>query len=631
MPCARSVTMKTGTVTLLFTDLVGSSELIQRLGDDAADRVRRRYFRLLRDSVQRCGGDEVKSLGDGLMVVFPSAVNAVSCAVAMQQSIHEHNSEHEDEGLHIRVGLHAGEPVREGDDFFGQSVVIAKRLCDGARGGQIVVSELVHDIVGSRGDFEWREMGWVALKGVAAPVSCREIAWAPAPASKRPAPDRDPHRSRGSARPAHREKEKGRWERPLAAASPGLQGAIAAAVTLSLVVAGLLVIDSNLSPGAPQPPRAGASEELTWAEVDPSTAGLGGPGNQRINRLLSFGDGFIAVGEDDSSGRPDAAVWTSRDGVDWMRRAPDALAEPGGQGMLGVASSDPGFVAVGYRGHGGTLDAAVWTSEDGREWTPVEGDPDLEGARNEVMNRVARTEFGLVAVGYQGLGGDRDAAAWVSDDGFAWSRAEVPEKHGDQGTQEMRGIAALGKNLVAVGEDGLAGNYDAAVWFSKDGTRWQRQTQSHDDLGGPEEQIMTSLVASDKGFVAVGWSTLRSDLDAQVWTSEDGMEWSRLGYNEAVFGGDGDQLLWGIELSEGTFIAVGRDDRGGGSDAAVWTSEDGLDWSRPLSDESVFGGDLGQEMKFVAAAGSRLVGAGWDGSGGRKEDAAIWWADLPSR
>jgi len=299
--------------------------------------------------------------------------------------------------------------------------------------------------------------------------------------------------------------------------------------------------------------------------------------------------------------------------------------------MLGVASSDPGFVAVGYRGHGGTLDAAVWTSEDGREWTPVQEDPDLEGARNEVMNRVARTEFGLVAVGYQGLGGDRDAAAWVSDDGFAWSRAEVPEKHGDQGTQEMRGIAARGKNLVAVGEDGLAGNYDAAVWFSKDGTRWQRQTQSHDDLGGPEEQIMTSLVASDKGFVAVGWSTLRSDLDAQVWTSEDGMEWSRLGYNEAVFGGDGDQLLWGIELSEGTFIAVGRDDRGGGSDAAVWTSEDGLDWSRPLSDESVFGGDLGQEMKFVAAAGSRLVGAGWDGSGGRKEDAAIWWADLPSR
>jgi len=109
--------MKTGTVTLLFTDLVGSSELIQRLGDDAADRVRRRYFRLLRDSVQRCGGDEVKSLGDGLMVVFPSAVNAVSCAVAMQQSIREHNSEHEDEGLHIRVGLHAASPCARGTTF----------------------------------------------------------------------------------------------------------------------------------------------------------------------------------------------------------------------------------------------------------------------------------------------------------------------------------------------------------------------------------------------------------------------------------------------------------------------------------------------------------------------------------
>ena len=618
--------MKTGTVTLLFTDLVGSSELIERLGDDAADRVRRRYFRLLRDSVQRCGGDEVKSLGDGLMVVFPSAVDAVSCAVAMQQSLHDHNSEHQETGLHLRVGLHAGEPVREGDDFFGQSVVIAKRICDGAQAGQIVVSELVHDIVGSRGDFIWKELGWIALKGVATPVSCCELAWSPAPVGSSHAPVRAPRSARRPTRSAPVGQPPPAKTPPVA--SPRLQAALAAAVTLGLVVAGILAVDSKLSP---QSPAVDTPEELTWAEVDPSTAGLGGRGNQRINRLLAFEGGFIAVGEDDSSGRPDAAVWTSAAGSAWTRRAAAALTKPGGQGMLGVASGGPGFVAVGYRGHAGTLDAAVWTSKDGREWSLVEGDSDLEGARNEVMNRVAQTEFGLVAVGYRGgIGGDRDAAAWVSDNGLAWHRARVPEERNDDGTQEMRGIAARGENLVAVGQDGLAGNYDAAVWFSKNGTKWQRREQSPSVFGGRGEQIMTSVVASDTGFVGVGWSWVRSDLDAQVWTSQDGMDWSPLPYDEAVFGGDGDQLLWGVELSQGTFIAVGRDDFGGGSDAAVWISEDGFAWSRTAGDESIFGGDRAQEMRFVAAAGPRLVGAGWDDSNG-KEDAAIWWAEFPGR
>jgi hypothetical protein len=138
---------------------------------------------------------------------------------------------------------------------------------------------------------------------------------------------------------------------------------------------------------------------------------------------------------------------------------------------------------------------------------------------------------------------------------------------------------------------------------------------------------MTSLLASDDGFFAVGWATVHSDLDAQVWTSEDGRAWSRLSYDEDVFGGDGDQLLWGLESSGGSYIAVGRDESGGGSDAAVWTSEDGFEWTRAPSDESVFGGDRAQEMRFVAAAEGRLVGAGWDASG-RREDAAIWWADL---
>src|ERR687894_829748 len=102
----------TGIVTILFTDLVGSSQLWGELGDRAADELTRTHFRLLRDVVSGYGGHEVKSLGDGLMVVFPSAVGAVSCAIAMQQAVHDHNQEQPQRPMQVRIGLHAGEPIR---------------------------------------------------------------------------------------------------------------------------------------------------------------------------------------------------------------------------------------------------------------------------------------------------------------------------------------------------------------------------------------------------------------------------------------------------------------------------------------------------------------------------------------
>ncbi len=100
-----------GTVTLLFTDLVGSTELLERIGDDEAERLRRLHFGLLRDVLAARGGHEVKSLGDGLMVVFGSAVGAVGCAVAMQQAVLRHNRRQPGLRLGVRIGLHVGEPI----------------------------------------------------------------------------------------------------------------------------------------------------------------------------------------------------------------------------------------------------------------------------------------------------------------------------------------------------------------------------------------------------------------------------------------------------------------------------------------------------------------------------------------
>jgi class 3 adenylate cyclase/tetratricopeptide (TPR) repeat protein len=164
-------------VTFLFTDLVGSTEMLDRLGDEVAEQVRRTHFRLLRDAVTGAGGEEVKNLGDGLMVAFTSVLAAVRCATAMQQAVARYNAGERDAVLDVRIGLHVGEPIRDEGDYFGASVVVAKRLCDRANGGQIVGSDLLRGLVGSRGGFEFVSLGPLALKGLSEPVLAFEVVW----------------------------------------------------------------------------------------------------------------------------------------------------------------------------------------------------------------------------------------------------------------------------------------------------------------------------------------------------------------------------------------------------------------------------------------------------------------------
>ncbi|MBI5946983.1 MAG: AAA family ATPase [Chloroflexi bacterium] len=170
-----------GTVTLLFTDLVGSTETLQRLGEEGAEQFRRTHFRLLREAVVAHKGQEVKNLGDGLMVAFGSALEATRCAIAMQQAVERHNRR-DGEPLAVRIGLHVGEPNREEEDYFGTPVVIAQRLCATATGGQVIASDLVRALVGDRSGLSYRSLGALPLKGITDPVAACEVAWEPAPA-----------------------------------------------------------------------------------------------------------------------------------------------------------------------------------------------------------------------------------------------------------------------------------------------------------------------------------------------------------------------------------------------------------------------------------------------------------------
>ena len=98
----------------------------------------------------------------------------------MQQAVHRYNARQGDDRLRVRVGLNVGEPIRDEDDYFGTPVVVAKRLCDTADGGQILASELLRALVGSRGSFGFRSCGPIALKGLSEPLPACEIAWEPA-------------------------------------------------------------------------------------------------------------------------------------------------------------------------------------------------------------------------------------------------------------------------------------------------------------------------------------------------------------------------------------------------------------------------------------------------------------------
>ena len=164
--------------TILFTDVVGSTELSQRLSPDAAEEIRRGHFSVLRQAIAEAGGTEVKNLGDGLMVVFASASAGLACGVAMQQSVERDNRDRE-HSVGLRVGLSGGEVTREDDDCFGDPVVEAARLCAICEGGQVLATEWVRLTAGRRGRHEYRPLGELTLKGLTDPVETVEVPWEP--------------------------------------------------------------------------------------------------------------------------------------------------------------------------------------------------------------------------------------------------------------------------------------------------------------------------------------------------------------------------------------------------------------------------------------------------------------------
>jgi class 3 adenylate cyclase len=612
----RSKTAKVdfGAAAFVFTDVVSSTRMLESLGDDQADRLRRLHFRILRSTVAPFRGREVKSLGDGLMVVFRSSVGALRCAVQMQRAIDAHNERNPSEALQIRIGVHVGESVEEEGDFFGTPVVVAKRLCDKARGGQILISGTIRSLVGSRGNFSYRDCGTIELKGITEPMPAHEVVWQQVDGAETGVDATEPD--------AHLAEPSRRMRTSLVVL--GLVFAVIAGAAVALTSRDVRD-DRSSSPSEVASP-------LSWVRVRDSD--LAGPGTQGIKRVIAVDDGFIGVGGDTAAGDDDAAVWSARaDGLAWTRnRDPDnALGGPGSQEVWDVeASEGTGLVAVGTDDLGNDLDAAVWISRDGVEWSRVPHDEAVfGGSQDQVLQRVSATASGFVAVGSDSSGGDLDAAVWFSNDGVSWIREDRGEEaFGGETDQQMRDAVSLEDgSVVAVGYDGLKGDYDAAAWIGTRG-RWRRVPIPTEVAGGAGAQVMTSVTAFD-GALVVSGREVRGGSDGAIWyVTEDG-RWTRVTHDGA-FTGPGDQTVWGVTSSPIGLLASGNDSRGGGFDAVLWHSLDGRRWKRVPRDEGVFGGDAGQEMRWVASSPSLAVAVGSDSSAGNV-DAAVWVAKIPTR
>jgi class 3 adenylate cyclase len=161
--------------TILFTDIVGHTEMMQRLGDAKGRDVLREHERITRETLKAHGGAEVKTMGDGFMASFGSVTSAMECAIALQRAFAAH-TESMPEPLHVRVGLNAGEPIEEGGDLFGATVILASRIAAKADAGEILIPEPVRHLLSGK-SFVFSDHGEFAMKGFDDAVRLYEVRW----------------------------------------------------------------------------------------------------------------------------------------------------------------------------------------------------------------------------------------------------------------------------------------------------------------------------------------------------------------------------------------------------------------------------------------------------------------------
>jgi class 3 adenylate cyclase len=166
-----------GTLTMLVTDICGSTEVVERLGDQRWIGVLQAHNALVREQLHRHHGTEVKAQGDGFLATFTSARQAVLAAMDIQRAMADYRRAHPEHQLLLRIGVHTGEVVDDHGDVVGQNVVVAVRIADAAEPGEILVSSLTKDLTDAGGDLVFDRGREPDLKGISRPWRVHAVTW----------------------------------------------------------------------------------------------------------------------------------------------------------------------------------------------------------------------------------------------------------------------------------------------------------------------------------------------------------------------------------------------------------------------------------------------------------------------
>jgi class 3 adenylate cyclase len=166
-----------GAITLLFSDIEGSTEMLERMGDDAWFQFLSDHRTVVRALVETFGGTVIKSQGDGFMVSFPSAHAGLRCAIELQRTFSDHSGPEHRDKLRVRMGLHAGTAIADAEDFYGRNVVMAARIADSAGGGEILISSALKEYTETDPSFEFDSRGRFQLKGLSGEHDVYAVRW----------------------------------------------------------------------------------------------------------------------------------------------------------------------------------------------------------------------------------------------------------------------------------------------------------------------------------------------------------------------------------------------------------------------------------------------------------------------
>ena len=155
-----------GTITIMFSDIEGFTAITEQLGDRRAMDILREHNGIIRQRIASSGGHEIKVQGDGFMVAFGGASSALHCAVGIQCDLDHRNRSKPDLPIQVRLGLHSGEAIRDGNDFLGGAVILAARIAQQAKGGEILVSSVLKDLCDLSGEFRFEQGRDLYLKGL---------------------------------------------------------------------------------------------------------------------------------------------------------------------------------------------------------------------------------------------------------------------------------------------------------------------------------------------------------------------------------------------------------------------------------------------------------------------------------